>query len=47
MFEQNNLSVLTGFAVLYLLLLYFAWADLLLLLCYIFTPVLCIQGGPR
>lgn len=35
MFEHKYLSVLTGFAVLYLLLLYFAWVFLLLLLCYI------------
>lgn len=38
--EQQNLFVWADFAVLYLLLPSFAWADLLLLLCYMFTPVL-------
>lgn len=40
-FEQQYLFVWAGFdQVLYLLLPCFAWADLLLLLCYAFTPVL-------
>lgn len=39
-FEQQYLFVWPGFAVLCLLLPCFAWAVLLLLLCYTFTPVL-------
>lgn len=38
--EQQNLFVWADFAVLYLLLPSFAWADFLLLLCYTFPPVL-------